>query len=338
MSDRYIQYRILYSLYDNYYSGQPYGVDIKNLLQDESLGYIHQTILVGEIMYLEDSKLLERKRVSHGVDAIIQVKITAKGIDIVNEILDMYHKYLENKEHMDLQGAYNNISAIPDLLGKRRATNFYIRKRSDLFRNFLRTTNIFAKLLIPNYIQRHTDIDKSIIAEHVMYLSSLYVIDRIRKLEDKHMERKSSFRYDPSTARARKDREKQVSKSIAGFMNAEGGILYIGVDNKGNVVGLKNDYSLVKDKNADGFQLELRNSINHFLKKKMISGLIDIKFHPLNGEEICEIVVKASPEPIILYDNTKEEFYVREGNSTKPYSLTQAIEYRIEHFTTQNGY
>jgi predicted HTH transcriptional regulator len=124
-----------------------------------------------------------------------------------------------------------------------------------------------------------------------MYLSSLSVIDRIRKLEDKRMERKSSFRYDHSIVGASKDQEKQISKALAGFMNAEGGILYIGVDNKGNVLGLKNDYSLVKDKNADGFQLELRNSINHFLKKKMISGLIDIKFHPLNGEEICEISI-----------------------------------------------
>jgi hypothetical protein len=107
---------------------------------------------------------------------------------------------LKNREHIALQGAYNNISAIPDLLGKRRTTNFYIRKRSDHFRKFLHTTNIFAKLLIPNYIQRHRDIDKSIIAEHVMDLSSLSVIDRIRKLEDKSMERKSSFRYDPCTA------------------------------------------------------------------------------------------------------------------------------------------
>jgi hypothetical protein len=63
-----------------------------------------------------------------------------------------------------------------------------------------------------------------------------------------------------------------------------------------------------------------------------MSELIVVKFPSVEGEEICEISIKPSSEPIVLDDNGIQQFFVREGNSTKPYSLVQAIEYCIKHF------
>jgi predicted HTH transcriptional regulator len=156
--------------------------------------------------------------------------------------------------------------------------------------------------------------------------------ERIRRLEDNYMERKPCFKYDISIKGPNRDREKQIFKSIAGFLNTNGGILFIGIDNEGNVLGLRNDYSVVKNNNADGFQLELRNSIESFLKKKIVNELLEVKFPSVKSEEICEITIRPSSEPIVLNDNGIEEFYVREGNSTKPYRLTQAIEYCKKRF------
>ena len=103
--------------------------------------------------------------------------------------------------------------------------------------------------------------------------------------------------------------------AIAGFSNTDGGILFIGVNSDGFAVGLKNDYSLVKN-NADGFQLELRDSIKHFLKNNIINDLIDIRFHKCNAQEICEIIVYPSPVPITMslnnigvIDHVKGEYY-----------------------------
>jgi hypothetical protein len=56
------------------------------------------------------------------------LKITAKGIDIVDTILQKYYEYLRGSPERDLQGSYDNISAIPDLFGKRKTTHFYIKK------------------------------------------------------------------------------------------------------------------------------------------------------------------------------------------------------------------
>jgi predicted HTH transcriptional regulator len=224
-----------------------------------------------------------------------------------------------------------------DSVQKKRTTNFYITKNTDAFTRFLINTNIFDRLLTlsPNYIQHYKDINRQIIADHIKTLNELPIGERIPKLEDKYMERKASFKFNTLTKGSDVEREKAVSKAIAGFSNSDGGILFIGVDKNGNLLGLKNDYRLVKDHNADGFQLELRSSIKSFLKNNLINDIIDIRIHKINGEEICEIVVHPSPVPIILVHNGKEEFYVREGNSTKPYILNSAIEYCLRHFNPQ---
>jgi predicted HTH transcriptional regulator len=46
-------------------------------------------------------------------------------------------------------------------------------------------------------------------------------------------------------------------------MNSEGGTLFIGVYDQGNVIGLENDYKTLKNErqNSDGFELELRQSV-----------------------------------------------------------------------------
>jgi predicted HTH transcriptional regulator len=41
--------------------------------------------------------------------------------------------------------------------------------------------------------------------------------------------------------------------TIAGFMNKNGGILLIGIDDNGKILGLKNDMETLKKKNVDGF-------------------------------------------------------------------------------------
>jgi predicted HTH transcriptional regulator len=62
-------------------------------------------------------------------------------------------------------------------------------------------------------------------------------------------------------------------------MNGQGGILIVGVDRTGKVVGISKDYSLVQNKNTDGFERELRNSVDKYLKQKIADTLVNVKFH-----------------------------------------------------------
>ena len=159
------------------------------------------------------------------------------------------------------------------------------------------------------------------------------IYDMIRNREDSRIERKSAFLFDNKNNTRNKHLEKSISKAIQGFANSyDGGILFIGVDNNGNIIGLTNDYSLVKNHNSDGFELELRNSVEKYLKDKIANEVIKISFPTIEGKEICKINICPSSKPIVLYENGNEEFYVRVGNSTKPYTPTEFIDYIKRRF------
>lgn len=160
----------------------------------------------------------------------------------------------------------------------------------------------------------------------------------IKDRENSSIERKSSFRFDTKLDRPNpKLLEKIIAKTVQAFMNGEGGILFIGVDDEGNVLGLEKDYQTLKKKNSDGFEIELRQSLEKNLNDKIVNELVEVNFHNIDKHEICEITVKKSPKPIILTDEGKQEFYVRIGNSSKPYSFNEFYEYCNRRFKNQNS-
>ena len=115
-------------------------------------------------------------------------------------------------------------------------------------------------------------------------------------------------------------------------MNAHGGSLIIGVDTVGNVLGLNKDYAFVHNKNSDGFEREIRNSIEKYLKDKVADTLIEVRFWPYKEGEICIVIVKPSCRPMVLFDGDKQEFSVRVGNSTKLYLASAMLEYCRRRF------
>lgn len=59
-----------------------------------------------------------------------------------------------------------------------------------------------------------------------------------------------------------------------------------------------------------------------------------LKFHLTDGKEICEVIVSAASEPVVIYDEAgkQQEFYVRVGNSSKPYTRDEFYEYYKRRF------
>jgi Domain of unknown function (DUF3387)/Putative DNA-binding domain len=163
------------------------------------------------------------------------------------------------------------------------------------------------------------------------------VADRIKERESSNIELKSSFRYDIKLKQPNpKVLEKIITKTTAAFMNAEGGTLFIGVDDEGNVLGLQNDYGTLKreKQNSDEFEIELRQAIEKYTKNKITNENFKLKFHSIEGKEICEVIVSPAPNPVVIYDEggKQQEFYVRVGNSSKPYSWDEFYEYSKRRF------
>ena len=120
-------------------------------------------------------------------------------------------------------------------------------------------------------------------------------------------------------------------ESLAGFLNARGGTLLIGVDDDGVAAGI--DYGVFDERkpNHDGFALYLRNLLTDRFGGAASSHLA-IRFHEVDGKDICEVGVEPSELPIYIDDNGKAEFFLRVGNSTRKLPVDEAVKYVQNHF------
>ena len=152
--------------------------------------------------------------------------------------------------------------------------------------------------------------------------------------ENDRTEFKSSLRWDIRENRLNQDLEKMVIKTLAGFLNAEGGTLFIGVNDDGKAIGLAGDYdSFSKKKNRDGFELHLWSIINRDLGADL-SRCLAVQFHKIDGREICRVSIDPSPRPVFVKPKKQdhEVFYLRTGNATNPLQGSKLVEYIERHW------
>lgn len=141
------------------------------------------------------------------------------------------------------------------------------------------------------------------------------------------VEFKESLRYDRRRKEVSKEMERMVMKTVVAFLNAKGGTVLIGVSDDGEVIGLENDYKTLSKKNRDGFE----NYFSTLIKTAIglpFAKYVSTKFEKIDGQEICLVSVAESHRPAYLHDgNQREDFFVRVGNSTQPFSMSETEEY-----------
>src|ERR1035437_9771911 len=105
------------------------------------------------------------------------------------------------------------------------------------------------------------------------------------------LEFKSSLRWDYDKGSTNRDLEGIVVKTIAGFLNGEGGNLLIGVDDAKTVLGLNPDYQSSKSiGNRDGFERHL-NAIVRGAVGDATMCFILATFHTISSKDICQVSV-----------------------------------------------
>jgi len=147
------------------------------------------------------------------------------------------------------------------------------------------------------------------------------------------VELKSSLRWDVRENRINKDLEKVIAKTIAGFLNAEGGVLLIGVADDGTVLGLGNDFQTLPHQNQDGFQQQLTSVVSTFLGAEFVPYL-RISLDNVDDKAACIVRVSQSPRPVFLADRGAKEFYIRAGNTTRPLDMEAMHDYIGMHWET----
>ena len=145
--------------------------------------------------------------------------------------------------------------------------------------------------------------------------------------EDKRLEFKSSLRWDMDEERVNKILEGVVVKTLAGFLNADGGTLLIGVDNSGSAIGLAGDYGSLKDQSRDAFEQHLRHVVARDLGEALSASYLTVNFHEIDGEDICQVTVDPSDQPVYVENSEEALFYVRSGNLTRPLPVDETVKY-----------
>ena len=143
--------------------------------------------------------------------------------------------------------------------------------------------------------------------------------------ESSSVEYKQTARFNLHTGTVDKNLEHSVFKSVAGFMNASGGVLLLGVHDEQQATGLDGDYSTTGNKGRDGFENWLITQLDRMLGRSATATLVEVSFDVFSDGDVCRIDVRPSDKPIYL--GTDAEFYVRMGNSTRLYNTRDAMEY-----------
>jgi hypothetical protein len=152
------------------------------------------------------------------------------------------------------------------------------------------------------------------------------VQQQIARGESASLEFKSTFRWDLREQRVNRALETVVMKTLAGYMNAQGGTLLVGVADNGSIVGLEHDYSALKKPDRDGFEQILMTSVATRLGGDACKCVQTI-FHSVEGHDVCRVIIGEAHRPVYLRDGETPKLYVRMGVSTRELNVQEAIDY-----------
>jgi hypothetical protein len=143
----------------------------------------------------------------------------------------------------------------------------------------------------------------------------------IAKGENKQVEFKQSLRPGPGTTSRFAGVKHNILKSIAAFLNTEGGTLLIGVAPGNTIAGLEaHDYTTFSEADKeDAWRKHFDNTIQaHF--GDHLQALVDLDIVKAEGKSVAIVRIKGrAPEPVWLKnrdENNREEFYIRRSAST----------------------
>ncbi len=137
-----------------------------------------------------------------------------------------------------------------------------------------------------------------------------------------------------------------ICKTLAGFMNQEGGELFIGINDSRMVCGIEHDFQYLNSsssdhytysENVDGYENKIRSNVIKLLGNTANAN-IKISFHLKDKRTYCRIEIKKVQKPVFL---NQTKLFQRAGNMTqllKGDEIIWFIEERFRMRTAPNGH
>jgi hypothetical protein len=107
--------------------------------------------------------------------------------------------------------------------------------------------------------------------------------------------------------------------------------LLIGVSDDGDLVGIQHDIDTLSQRNVDAFERTLRNGIASYLGVH-IGPMVGVSFVEVEGLTLATVTCVPHDAPVFVRDGDRQEFYIRDGNLTRPLDVRTTHEYIRTHW------
>ncbi len=175
------------------------------------------------------------------------------------------------------------------------------------------------------------------VAAHLQRPTRASIEQLMRAGESDGVEFKSTARINLRTGEKDARMEQVIAKTVAAFLNGDGGALLIGVDDAGTALGLDADLATLRTPDLDRYELWLRDLMTTSLGTTAASLVrVDFAEVPAGDEAaadgkatVCRVEMTASPRPVYLRPgkSADPELWVRAGNSTRKLAVDEAANY-----------
>jgi len=147
--------------------------------------------------------------------------------------------------------------------------------------------------------------------------------------ESHRLEFKSTLRWNLHTDKADKKIENQCLKTVAAYLNTEGGLLLIGVSDEGLPLGLETDRFASEDKLLLHWHNLLKECLGAQFSDRVRSDILE-----LEGNAILAVQCLSAGKPVFFRRDNEEAFFVRVGNSTQALKPSEILAYTERRFTS----
>jgi len=151
--------------------------------------------------------------------------------------------------------------------------------------------------------------------------------NRIDRGEGMKVEFKSTLRVNLHTGQPDPKMEHAVLKTLAAFLNSNGGTLFVGVNDESEVIGLDQD----QFPNQDKMLLHLDELINGRLGGAAFACLKP-EIGEIDGKRFLAVECKPSKQAVFLKTGNEEVFHIRAGASSPALLGKQALDYIQQQF------
>ena len=157
--------------------------------------------------------------------------------------------------------------------------------------------------------------------------------ERIRQIiaegENDRTEFKSTLRWSLKENKVDHGVEVAWLKTVAAFLNTEGGRLLVGVDDKGVPLGIEvDDFD-----NEDKYLLHVNNRLQQHIGAEHAAN-VRFGLYRVGDRKVLLLECSPASKPVFMVDGGQESFYVRAGPGTRKLTMSEMLAYVVERGKT----